>query len=89
MSHVDFKKWQRRMSLSLIFPMSHVKFKKRLYHMSLSFFLASALSILGSGAIIISNSREVGYIDLMTTSPFHSLTMPLVQYILSSAKKGA
>ena len=39
MSHVDFKTWQCRMSLSLllVYPMSHVEFKNRLCHMSLQF----------------------------------------------------
>ena len=39
MSHVDFRKWQCRMSLSLILsPMSQVEFKKGLCPMSLYFY---------------------------------------------------
>ena len=37
MSHVDFKKWQCRMSLSFTYPMSHVESKERVCPMSLYF----------------------------------------------------
>ena len=36
MSHVDFKKWQSRMFMSLISPMSHVEYMERVCPMSLS-----------------------------------------------------
>ena len=72
MSHVNFKKWQCRMSLLLFSPMSHVEFKKGLCHMSLYFVPPCRMSLSPGMSRDELKNCPCRPVDLRGRGPYHT-----------------